>query len=417
MGRESGHSNCRFEFKLSAAFSLVILLGVVSLLADVATEGARSITGLYLTMLGASTIVVSTVAGLSELIGYGLRVVFGWMADKLGHYWLPMFIGYSINLVAVPALALAGDWAAAVCLIMIEQVGRAMRSPARDAILSYAGRNVGQGWAYGIRAALSSVGGMIGPVVIVAVMLLGGDYRVGFEVLLIPALMAVVILAHLWRANPRPHEINSHEIQMDHLPNENKNKLPRLFWIYVLAGAFIAAGYADFPLITLHIGAFTQISDGWVPVMYAIIMASNGLSALIFGRSYDKIGLLPLLIVSIVVPIFVPLVLSSNSTLIIIGMLLYGMGFGAQGSVMRAIVADMSPNCRRASAFGFYNAAFGISWFVGSVTMGMLYEMSIPAMILLSMGLQFSAVPILIHVMRELSSVPHTQKGEVTSEA
>lgn len=405
MGRVDGISAHKCKRKRSLAVLFVIMLGLIGLLADIATEGTRSVMGPYLGLLGASAAVVGIVAGLSELLGYSLRIFFGRLVDRTGNYWAPLFIGYGINLIAVPALALAGNWVGAMCLIMLERIGRAIRGPARDAMLSYAGSDMGRGWAYGVQEALSSVGGMIGPVAIVVVMWLGGDYRLGFEVLMIPALMAIVLLAYARRMNPQPRGMEKT------VPAAGSStKLPRMFWFYVLAGALIAAGYADFPLVAMHIGDFSEISDGWVPVMYALVMASDGLSALAFGRSYDRIGILPLICASAVVPLCVPLIFSSDLTVVLLGMALYGFGFGAQESVMRAVVADMTPQVRRGTAFGVYNAAFGVSWFLGSVIMGALYGSSIVAMMAFSTALQLAAVPIMVHVMREHVFVPHRKK-------
>ena len=308
----------------------------------------------------------------------------------------------------MPALALTGNWMEAMWLIMLERLGRAVRSPARDAMLSHAGSRMGRGWAYGVQEALSSVGGMIGPTAMVVVMMLGGDYRVGFEVLLIPALAAILLLAYARKVNPRPRTMEP-ETEAD-----RKVKLPRVFWPYVLAGALIAAGYADFPLIALHMERFAGVSDGWVPVMYAIVMAADGLSALAFGRSYDRIGLLPLVCVSAAVPLFVPLIFSSDITFVILGMLLYGVGFGAQESVMRAVVADMTPAGKRGTAFGIYNAAFGVSWFLGSMAMGALYESSMAGMMFLSISLQLMAIPVLVHVMRGHVFASRRKRGEAT---
>ncbi len=389
IGNEDGHR------RRSQAIAFVIMLGLVSLLADVATEGTRSIMGPYLVLLGASATAVGIVAGLSELIGYSLRIVFGWVADKRGHYWILMFVGYAINLIAVPAMALAGDWVAAVCLIMLERVGRAIRSPARDAMLSHAGKEVGRGWSYGLQEALSSIGGMVGPMVVVLVLFLDGDYRMGFEILLIPALMAVVLLAYARKINPDPSKM---EIACPHV--ERKGKFSRLFWIYIMAGALIACGYADFPLIAFHIGNFAMVSEGWIPIMYAIAMAADALAALFFGKLYDRVGVAPLVVVSAIVPLFVPLIFSNDFTTVAVGMVLYGVGFGAQESVMRAMVADMTPHDRRGFAFGCYNAAFGVSWFLGSLAMGILYDVSLPAMMALSMLLQFAAIPLFVIVMR-----------------
>lgn len=394
MGRVIGSSDAAGHGQRTAAIVFVMMLGLVSLMADVALEGSKSVMGTYLILLGASAAAVGLISGLAELIGYGLRVVFGWVVDETRRYWAFLLIGYGINIVAVPALALAGSWEAAMALVMFERVGRAVRSPARDAMLSHAGESVGRGWSYGVQKALSSVGGMIGPIVIVLVLVLGGDYRLGFELLLIPCLLAMVTLIYAMKIEP-----SSSRMECGRSTTTRKKAFPRPFWLFLVAGALIAAGYADFPLIAYHASSMVGATDRWIPILYALAMASSALSALVFGRMYDRVGMLPLVAMAGVIPFFTPLVFSADIAALTAGMLLYGIGFGAQESVMRAVVADLAPSCRRGTAFGCYNAAFGVSWFLGSAAMGLLYESSWSVMVLLSMGLQFAAIPLFVMVM------------------
>lgn len=402
MGRLGARGHAIVRKQRTVAIVFVMMLGLVSLLADVAIEGTKSVMGSYLAILGASAAVVGIVSGLAELVGFSLRIVFGWLMDETGKYWTFVFIGYGINIVAVPALALAGNWEAAVCLMMLERVGRAVRSPARDAMLSHAGKTVGRGWSYGVQEALSSVGGMIGPIIVVVVMLLGGDYRLGFEILLLPCVLAVVVLFQARKIDPHPGDIKGH------CPvKEKKRKFSKTYWIFLMAGALIAAGYADFPMISYHISTVTTVSQGWIPILYALSMASSALAALVFGRMYDKIGIMPLVAMAAVIPFFAPLVFTSDMAAVTAGMLLYGVGFGAQDSAMRAMVADISPHCRRGMAFGCYNTAFGLSWFLGSAAMGVLYDVSLPSMIMMSMVLQFAAIPLFLLVMREEMRTKH----------
>ena len=129
----------------SHALKFIILLGIVSLLADMTYEGARSITGPYLAILGANAVVVGFVAGFGEFIGYALRLVSGYLSDKTRKYWAITITGYFINLLAVPLLALAGSWEIAAVLLITERMGKAFRTPARDVMLSHACSEVGQG--------------------------------------------------------------------------------------------------------------------------------------------------------------------------------------------------------------------------------------------------------------------------------
>jgi predicted MFS family arabinose efflux permease len=190
----------------SSALRFVILIGVVSLFADMTYEGARSITGPYLALLGASGTIVGVVAGFGELIGYGLRLVSGYVSDRTGRYWSITFFGYLMNMLAVPLLALAGSWQLAAILIIAERAGKAIRNPPRDAMLSHATKEMGRGWGFGLHEALDQIGAVLGPLIVTAVLYFKGSYRTGFAVLLIPALLALSVLLVTRLFYPRPRD-------------------------------------------------------------------------------------------------------------------------------------------------------------------------------------------------------------------
>jgi MFS family permease len=197
-----------------------VLLGFVSLLADVTYEGARSVTGPYLALLGASGTAVGIVAGAGELFGYALRLWSGRLADRTQRYWALTLAGYAINLLAVPALALANHWPAAAALIIVERTGKAIRTPARDAMLSYATHEAGRGWGFGLHEAMDQIGATLGPMVVAGVLWWRGDYRSGFAVLLLPALAAMTVLLFARRLYPKPHELEpvSHDFSAHGFP-------------------------------------------------------------------------------------------------------------------------------------------------------------------------------------------------------
>ncbi len=145
-----------------SALTFVILLGVVSMFGDIVYEGARSITGPYLAVLGASAAAVGIVAGFGELVGYGLRLVSGYISDRTQRYWPITLLGYGLTVVAVPLLAVAGRWELAALLIILERTGKGIRTPARDAMLSHATTQMGRGWGFGLHEALDQVGATIG---------------------------------------------------------------------------------------------------------------------------------------------------------------------------------------------------------------------------------------------------------------
>ncbi len=377
------------------AMLFVVLLGVVSLFADMTYEGARSITGPYLAVLGASATVVGLVAGLGELIGYGLRLVSGYVSDRTGYYWTITILGYAVNLIAVPLLALAGNWPLAALLMIAERTGKAIRTPARDAMLSHATHKMGRGWGFGLHEALDQIGAVLGPLIVAAVLYTRGAYQLGFAILAIPAILALLVLAAARLLYPRPRDL---EIATPPLTTQG---LGRSFWLYLAAVALIAAGFADFPLIAYHFERANVAPAGWIPILYAVAMGVDALAALIFGRLFDRLGLAVLIAAALVSALVAPLVFLGGFRLALAGMALWGVGMGAQESIMRAALADMVPPHRRGTAYGLFNASYGLFWFLGSAVIGLLYDRSIPMLIAFAVALQLVAVPVLWRVGRE----------------
>jgi MFS family permease len=369
------------------ALRFIVAIGVVSLFADMTYEGARSITGPYLALLGASGTAVGIVAGGGELLGYALRLWSGRLADRTGRYWAITLAGYVINLLAVPCLALTSHWAAAAVLIVLERVGRAIRTPARDVMLSYATSRTGRGWGYGLHEALDQTGATVGPLVVAGVLLLNGSYRIGFAVLLVPALVSLGLLLAARRQYPRPHELESATGPIA------AHGLPRVYWVYTTGACLVAAGYVDYPLVAYHFERAGSVAKEWIPVLYAIAMAVDGVSALAFGRWFDRRGIVVLVASTLLSALFAPFAFLGSFHLALLGVVLWGIGMGAQDSVMRAIVAEIVPRARRGTAFGLFHLLFGVAWFGGSALMGWLYDFSLPALVVFSVVAQAAALP------------------------
>ena len=372
------------------AFRFVLLIGIVNFFADMTYEGARSIVGPFLGSLGASAAVVGFVAGFGELMGYGLRSVSGYFADKTRQYWAVAFVGYAINMLAVPALALAGNWPAAAALMVAERTGRAIRRPAVEAMLSHAGESIGHGWVFGFNEALDQTGATLGPLITAFVLYRRGGYHHAFAVLLISALLCLATLVVAWLLHPRPHELEKESAR-----RTRSGKFTRAYWIYVVAGALIAAGFADFSLIGFHFQRTATVPESLVPVFYAVAMAAGAISSLVIGKLLDKLGMPVVLVAFGVAAFFAPLVFLDGEKLALLGMILWGLGMGAQDSSLKAILSGIVPSDRRSTGFGIFDTGFGIAWFVGSAIMGLLYEKSIPAVVVFSVALQLLALPVL----------------------
>jgi MFS family permease len=273
------------EMKNRAALQFVVMIGIVNFFADFTYEGARGIVGPFLGSLGASAATLGFVAGLGELMGYALRSVSGYFADKFHRHWVFAFVGYAVNMLAVPALALAGQWPLAASLVVAERIGRGIRRPTVDAMLSYAGKSMGAGWVFGLNEALDQTGATVGPLLMALILHLNGGFRTGFAVLLIPALLCLATLLAARLLYPRPHELEQATEHTFVSP-----KLTRAYWIYFAAGALLAAGFADFALIGFHFQKVDAVPRDWIPLFYAVAMASGALASIPLGRLFDRFG-------------------------------------------------------------------------------------------------------------------------------
>lgn len=391
--------NREISSQKTGALRFIVLMGVVSLFGDIVYEGARGVTGPYLALLGASASVVGLVGGLGEFIGYALRLFSGFMADRTKAYWLFTFIGYGL-LVSIPLLSFAQSWQIAVLLILLERAGKAFRSPARDTILSYATKEVGRGFGFGLHEALDQIGAIVGPLIFSAILFAGGNYRLGFSVLWIPAMMVPIVLCIARNRLPHPEKL-----EIAHESGSKDNTLfSKTFVLYSLFTFFAVAGFANFPLIAYHLKMKTIVGDAQIPALFALAMGVDALTALIIGKTYDRMGLKILIIVPLL-SFFIPLLAFSDMLVgVIIGTILWGIVLGIHETIMRAAVADLTDINRRGSAYGIFNTLYGLSWLLGGTLMGMLYEHSVYTLMLLAALFEVVSIPLFLMLAKSLKS-------------
>lgn len=378
------------------AMTFILLLGVVSLFSDMTHEGASSIRGAYLSLLGASAAAIGFVSGLGELVGYSLRYVFGVLTDKTRKYWTMTMIGYVLDVMAVPALALVGEdgWIWASFFLILERTGKAIKKPAKNTILSFAASQEGAGMGFAIQEALDQIGAFLGPVLLYAVMKLKqGDsyetYRICFAVLAVPAAATIFSLLYAKRRFPNPERFE---------PESKESVSFRIkpsFLLYIAAISLFAFGFVDFSLIAMHVAKTNLFAADQIPLLYAGAMIVDAASALAFGRLYDKRGM-KALAVSTALSAFFPLFVFgfASREWAAFGVALWGIGMGAQESILKAAVSTMIPKQSRAAGYGIFECSFGMFWFLGSWLMGGLYDMSLTALTVVSIAAQVLSLPL-----------------------
>lgn len=389
----------------------IILFGIVSLFSDMTHEGASSIRGAYLSLLGASAATIGFISGLGELIGYSMRYVFGKLTDKSKQYWPMTIAGYVLDIIAVPALALVGEhgWIAACVLLVIQRMGKAIKKPAKDTIMSFAASQEGVGKSFGIQEVLDQIGAFIGPVLLYLVMLFKAEgtsfeiYSTCFAVLAIPGAITLILLIVTRCKFPNP----------EHFEPEPKEYIPfkmkKEFILYIAGISLFAFGFIDYSIIIMHVSrtyshlasglseTSALVSTGSLPLLYAGAMLVDAVAALFFGMMYDKNGVKALVWSTVISAPFAVFVFAFDSVpMLLIGVALWGVGMGAQESILKAAVTSMVPKASRATGYGVFECSFGAFWFLGSWLMGVLYDVSIPAMIAVSVIAQLAAIPLYI---------------------
>jgi len=384
--------------KRAAALRFIVCLGIVSLFADMTYEGAHSIIGPYLKDLGATAFEVALIAGVGEMLAASLRLFSGRFADRTRAYWTITFFGYAMNVIAVPALAFAPTWQFAAVLIVAERTGKALRGPARDVLLSAATQEVGHGWGFGLHSIMDQTGAVIGPLLMVAAVARSHHFGPGFFWLLFPALGTLLALTAARVLNP------------DHLRSVTKGQttqvLPRVFWIYVAAAGLLACGMVDFPLLAYHFENMKMATQIEIPLLYAGAMGVNGLTALIFGRFYDRFGLSTLVFGILFSILALPLGFLGGSVGAIASVACWATGLGAQDACLRSGIATVVSMNKRGGAFGAFNGVYGVMWFLGSLTMGLLYARSLIALVAFGIVTQLGAAVMFFRLRNELTRDP-----------
>lgn len=381
--------------KQTAAMAFIVLMGVVAMFSDMTHEGARSVLGDFLHLTGADGATIGFVSGVGELFGYSLRIASGYVADKTKKYWTLVLVGYGLQVLAIPALALVPDnaWQVACGLVVLERIGKAIKKPAKNTLVSFAASEIGAGKGFAYQEFLDQLGAFLGPVMLFFISLVKGTsnrmatYRVCFAVLGIPALLTAMVLVLSKIKYPHPEGFETAE------EGPRTFHFEPSFIFYMIAICLFAFGFADFTLITLHVSRTALLPPETFSLLYAAAMIMDAVAALFFGWLFDRIGIRSLIFSTLLSAFFAALVfLADSAPLLIAGVLLWGIGMGAQESVMKAAVSTMMPKSMRSTGFGIFETGFGIAWFLGSWLLGALYDQNPALLVAVSVSAQLMAI-------------------------
>jgi len=383
------------------AIRVILCFGLVSLFADMTYEGAHSIVGPYLKDLGATAGEVGIIAGLGEMVAASLRLFSGRFADRTRAYWGISITGYALNLIVVPAMAFVGNWQTAALLVVAERTGKALRGPARDVLLSEATGKVGHGFGFGVHAAMDQTGAVIGPLMMAWAVAKANHFGPAFVRLGFPAgaaLFALILARFVYQGKGAPApKIAPQQV------------LPKVFWLYVAAAGVLACGFVDFPLLAYHFQKTSLAKPAVIPLLYAGAMAMNGITALVLGKMYDRFGIVILSFGILVSLLALPLGFLGGPIGAVASVACWGVGLGAQDASLRSGIAQVVSMNKRGGAFGAFNGIYGVAWFVGSATMGLLYDHSVVSLVVFGVLMQVVAAGMFFWLRRPLAAAAAAQ--------
>jgi MFS family permease len=394
------------------AWRVVWWFGFVSLAADMVYEGARSVYGPLLAALGASAVVVGLVTGAGEAVALVLRLAFGPIADRTGRYWSLTILGYGLTAVCVPLLALAprlgvAGLAFAATMILLERLGKAVRSPSKSALLAHVASAVGRGRGFGVHKALDQVGAFAGPLVVSGVVAVASLWA-GMAVLAVPGAIAMVLLLALRRRVPDPSVYD--DASTVAAPDDQERRgwwaeavgagLSGDFFRYAIAASLTTGALVTFGIIGYHLTVEGIVPVAAVPIVYAAAMAVEAVAALLVGTVYDRTGPRVLLLVPVLVALVPALALGPALVAVRAGVVAWGVAQGVQDSTIKAVVADLVEAPRRATAYGVFAGIQGLLAIIGGVAAGWLYERSLVALVVVVSLTQLVALALLIDTFR-----------------
>jgi len=400
----------------------IVGFGVVSLAGDMVYEGMRSVAGPFLGSLGASALIVGVITGAGEALALVLRLFSGPLADRSGRYWSLTILGYAMTAVCVPLLAVTPfvgslGLALAATLILLERAGKAIRSPSKSALLARVAVSVGRGRGFAVQKALDQVGAFAGPLLVAGVIAVTGMQWPAFAVLAIPGAACMLLLFTLKRHSSG--DLSDNRVVTEPVRARGASAsasspagtvveprtLSAPFYAFATSCALSTMGLMTFGVISFHLVDAGLVGTAVVPLIYAAAMGAEAVAALVTGFAYDRWGAAVLYALPAAVVAVPALALADALSVVVAGILLWGAVTGVQDSTVKALVADLVPQQRLATAYGVFAAFQGVAALVGGTLAGGLYNEHRTLLIaLVALAQVVSAVLLFVALRRRTSS-------------
>ena len=355
----------------------VIILGFVSLFTDISSEMLYPVIPIFLTtVLHAPMSVVGLIEGVAESTASLLKILFGWLSDRLTRRKPFVIAGYALSAVSKPLLALAGSWHLVLGSRMVDRLGKGIRTSPRDALIASSCDADSRGRAFGLHRAMDTTGAVIGPVLAVVLLsTLGYSYRSLFLLAFIPAVLGVGALLFV-RETARAAAPATADAA---LPHTGRRFDPDLLK-FLAAYAIFALGNSSDVFLLLRAKDIGLSTNG-VLMTYVFYNAVYAMAATPAGWLSDKLSRTALLVggLSVFSVVYVGFALATETWMIWPLFAFYGFYGAATEGVSKALVADLSHDTSRGTAMGLMHTVTGILALVASIAAGQLWSRAGPA--------------------------------------
>jgi len=350
----------------------VLALGAVSLFTDLSSQMVYPLIPTFLAALGVSPAILGLIEGIAESTASLFRTVFGRMSDKLQKRKIFIIFGYGLSAISRPFFYIASHWTTVMAIRFSDRIGKAARTPSRDALISTSIHPSIKGKAFGFHRAMDRVGAIGGPLLAMLVLYLLRDtmselnaLKTTFLISVIPGLIALIFIKFTKETKFIAKTIGEKKkTAMRNAP----------FIIFLVANTFFALGNSSNAFLILK-AQEVNIATFLIPILWVVYNIACTISSPILGSLSDKIGRKPIIATSFIyyTIVYILFGFAKQAWMIWVLFAAYGIFYGLSNGIFRAYVADIVEEENRATAYGVLNTVIGISLLPASVLMGLLW--------------------------------------------
>ncbi len=355
------------------------VLGLVSLFMDISSEMIHGLLPLYLVgTLGASVLAVGWIEGIAEATSSITKLFSGALSDWLGRRKPLALAGYALAALSKPIFPLAPTLGWVVTARFIDRVGKGIRGAPRDALIAEISPAELRGASFGLRQALDTVGAFAGPALAVLCMaLLHDDFRSVFWIAVVPAFMAVLLLA--FGVSEPDSSKPTGERRAPLRASELRRLGPAYAGVLAITALLALARFGEAFLILRAGSVGLRATLG--PMVLVVMNLAYALSAYPAGALSDRMDRTRLLALACAVLVASELVLAFATGLAgaALGIALFGLHLGLSQGLLSALVADTAPRELHGTAFGVFHSVTGVTLLAASPFAGWLWDVRGPS--------------------------------------